>query len=404
MKNTRIKCKTIEEAKKVLQLIEERYPEVRWGEGEKPTEFSPWNRVRCMKECWLGVDENKIGYTTPDTMFRDLWVNATSAKRFLRRANTSIHIYQRGKMVIAHESETGREGIAKCSPDDKFDFSIGARIALLRLFGEEVPDGLTGKDKIEEKEEFKVGDRVIIRDWDDMEREYGLNPNGNIRCKSTFTTEMKKFCGKVAQIKGFNIFDHDVVRLAFESFTGDAPYAFSTDMIKKVGENSRPTKFRVGELVTLKDGVDRYDSPGGIKVHEEMFEMGHRKPMEVEAVDDTIAGAMYTCKSKYNPYHFTFHEAALDKWEDIKEGDNVEIVNTGKCYANYSEWVARNIEDKEAIAKYAYGFTPRVGTRGTVLKIADHLRRSDGLLVYINDTISDKCYLMGIKGVKKVES
>jgi len=318
MKDIRIKCKTIEEAKKVLQMIEERNPEVRWGEGEKPTEFSPWNPVRCMKECWLSVTGNYLAYTTPDTMFPSLWVNATSAKRFLRKSATSIHIYQRGKMVIAHESETGREGVAKCSPDDKFDFSIGARIALLRLFGEEVPDSITGKEN--------------------------------------------------------------------------------------VGESHKPTKFQVGDLVTLKDGVDRYDSPGGIRIHDEMFEMGHGKPMEVEAVDDTIAGAMYTCKSEYDPYHFTFNEAALDKWEDIKVGDTVEVVNSGKCYANYSEWVARNVEDKEMIAKYAYGFTPRVGTRGKVLQIADHLRRSDGLLVYINEGNSDKCYLIGIKGVKKIES
>lgn len=240
MKNIRIKCKTIEEAKKVLQMIEDRHPEVKWGEGQKPTEYYPWERRSGMTECWLSVDEDHICYTTPDTAYKELWVNATSAKRFLRKTATSIHIYQRGKRVIAHESETGREGIAKCSPDDKFDFSIGARIALLRLFGEEVPDSLTGKEKIDEK-------------------------------------------------------------------------------------------------------------------------------------------------------------------EDIKEGDTVEIVNSGKCYANYSEWVARNVEDKEMIAKYAYRFTPGVGTRGTVIKIADHGKNGDGLLVYINDDSGDGCFLIGIKGVKKIE-
>ena len=404
MKNTRIKCKTIEEAKKVLQMIEDRHPEVRWGEGQKPTEFHPWNRVRCMTECWLNFCENSISYTTPDTAYKDLWVNATSAKRFLRKANTSIHIYQRGKMVIAHESETGREGIAKCSPDDKFDFSIGARIALLRLFGEEVPDSLTGKEKIEEKEEFKVGDRVVIRDWDDMEKEFGLNHIGSIKCKCSFTTVMRKLCGSVAKITSFGLLDHSIIELEFEDGTDADLYIFSTDMIKKVGEDYRPTKFKVGDLVTLKDGVDRYDSPGGIIIHDEMFEIGHEKPMEVESVDDTIAGTFYKCKSEYNPYHFTFHEAALDKWEDIKEGDKVKIVNKGKCYDYYAEWVAKNIDDKEMIARYAFGFSPVQGSTGTVIKIADHGKNNDGLLVYVKDESEDKCYLIGIKGVKKVES
>lgn len=404
MKDIRIKCKTIEEAKKVLQMIEDRHPEVKWGEGEKPTEFYPWNRVNCMKGCWLSVTGNYLAYTTPDTMFPSLWVNATSAKRFLRKAATSIHIYQRGKMVIAHESETGREGIAKCSPDDKFDFSIGARIALLRLFGEEVPDSLTGKDKADEKEEFKVGDRVVIRDWDDMEKEFGLNCMGSIKCQFSFTTEMKKLCGQVAQIKSFNAFDHKNVRLDFENFTGNTAYSFSTGMIRKVGEDYKPTKFKVGEHVTLKNEVKRGDAPGGITILDEMFVMGHGKLMEVEDIDFTVAGAMYTCKSECYPYHFAYHEDALDRWEDIKEGNRVEIVNRGKCYGYYAEWVAKNIDDKEMIARYAFGFSPVQGSTGTVIKIADHGKNNDGLLVYIKDENEDKCYLIGIKGVKKVES
>lgn len=315
--------------KAVLQLIEDRHPEVRWGGGEKPTEFYPWEEDRSMTECWIRVSEDSIFYTTPDTSILGLWVNATSAKRFLRKATTSIHIYQRGRTVIAHESETCREGIAKCSPNDKFDFSVGARIALLRLFGEKVPDSLTGKDKIDEKEEFEVGDRVIIRDWDDMEKEFGINFPGSIQCRCGFTKDMEKLCGEVAQIKGFDRFEHDVVKLEFESFTGNIYCSFSTDMIRKVGKNYKPTKVHVG--------------------------------------------------------------------------DKVEIVNAGKCYTNYPEWVAQNIEDKEMIARYAYGFSPKKGTVGKVLKIADHGKFSDGLLVYMSDDYKGTCYLVGIKGVKKVE-
>jgi hypothetical protein len=85
-------------------------------------------------------------------------------------------------------------------------------------------------------------------------------------------------------------------------------------------------------------------------------------------------------------------------------GDKVEIVNAGKCYTTYPEWVVQNIEDKETIARYAYGFSPKKGTRGKVLQIADHGKFSDGLLVYMSDDTNGTCYLMGIKGVKKIES
>lgn len=43
--------------------------------------------------------------------------------------------------------------------------------------------------------EFNVGDRVIVRQWDDMEREFGLTGD-SINCKCTFVPSMRSFCGK----------------------------------------------------------------------------------------------------------------------------------------------------------------------------------------------------------------
>ena len=48
---------------------------------------------------------------------------------------------------------------------------------------------------------FKVGDKVRVRSWDNMEQEYGINGWGNIDVKCGFTPEMKHFCGKVVTIK-----------------------------------------------------------------------------------------------------------------------------------------------------------------------------------------------------------
>lgn len=48
---------------------------------------------------------------------------------------------------------------------------------------------------------FKVGDKVRVREWDDMEKEFGLDDYGHIKCMSSFTREMKRFCGKVLTIE-----------------------------------------------------------------------------------------------------------------------------------------------------------------------------------------------------------
>lgn len=47
---------------------------------------------------------------------------------------------------------------------------------------------------------YKVGDRVRIREWDDMEKEFGLYSDGDIKCECTFTRSMKEFCGRVGTV------------------------------------------------------------------------------------------------------------------------------------------------------------------------------------------------------------
>ena len=54
---------------------------------------------------------------------------------------------------------------------------------------------------MQEKDVY-VGQRVRIRDWDDMEKEFGSDGLGDIRCPATFTKHMKYLCGKTATITG----------------------------------------------------------------------------------------------------------------------------------------------------------------------------------------------------------
>lgn len=48
---------------------------------------------------------------------------------------------------------------------------------------------------------FKVGDTVMVRYWDDMAREYGVNSNGAICVPRYFVRDMQNLCGKTAEIK-----------------------------------------------------------------------------------------------------------------------------------------------------------------------------------------------------------
>lgn len=47
---------------------------------------------------------------------------------------------------------------------------------------------------------YNIGDKVTIRQWDDMESEFGLSELGNIKVPKIFTESMKKYCGQTLPI------------------------------------------------------------------------------------------------------------------------------------------------------------------------------------------------------------
>lgn len=76
----------------------------------------------------------------------------------------------------------------------------------------------------------QVGDLVAIRDWDDMEEEFGLNEYESIKCEFNFTEAMRSLCGReftITKIEygkyfglgtGFSI-SKDMLRMADEEYT-----------------------------------------------------------------------------------------------------------------------------------------------------------------------------------------
>lgn len=48
---------------------------------------------------------------------------------------------------------------------------------------------------------FRVGETVRVRQWEDMEAEFGLNSYGSISVPYHFIDEMRFFCGEEAEVK-----------------------------------------------------------------------------------------------------------------------------------------------------------------------------------------------------------
>ena len=80
---------------------------------------------------------------------------------------------------------------------------------------------------------FKVGDRVRIRDWDDMEREYGLDNNGSInKHNPTFVKTMRCLCGKYATISA--IYGDSIELTDWSDYGSDVAWGYAKYMIEPV--------------------------------------------------------------------------------------------------------------------------------------------------------------------------
>lgn len=75
----------------------------------------------------------------------------------------------------------------------------------------------------------KVGDKLRVRDWEDMAREFGLDRDGDIKCTPFFIEEMRKFCGKVVTVQDVRYDEYDE-KLKIGIHEDNDMYIWSVDM------------------------------------------------------------------------------------------------------------------------------------------------------------------------------
>ena len=96
----------------------------RWSNDKLPTRFIP---ERCHH---ITVhDDKKITYCEDDQYFYDY--ENTTAKEFLQ--NECVVIFRDGNATVALDKTTGNKAVARCCPEDTYDFMTGAKLAFDRL-------------------------------------------------------------------------------------------------------------------------------------------------------------------------------------------------------------------------------------------------------------------------------
>lgn len=93
--------------------------------------------------------------------------------------------------------------------------------------------------------------------------------------------------------------------------------------------------------------------------------------------------------------------------EEIKVQNIVKIINAGSQYTTYSQWVVKNVANKEYKLKYDYGFDitkdkDYKDKKYIVLAIAEHSTFSEEKLAYIQDLKTKRCYLFSLDALEDV--
>ena len=140
------------------------------------------------------------------------------------------------KNAVIVKLRDGRKGVAKCSPDDKFNLAFGTALAMARAYGDKETEAkllAEPSEPVKEEPKFNIGELVRIRQWDDMVKEFGTRSTGSVNCRCLFTKGMKPLCGKYAEIKDLRV-DGIVFLRFFNCEKVDKCWSYSTDMIEKV--------------------------------------------------------------------------------------------------------------------------------------------------------------------------
>ena len=100
---------------------------------------------------------------------------------------------------------------------------------------------------------YKVGDKVRIRSYKELKKEFGSTPGGSIKTRlPIYKGPMSECCGEVVTIR-------DITRHEDENFTSfyfeEIPFIFSHDAIEPVNRKHTP-KYFTGEIVCIKNYSD----------------------------------------------------------------------------------------------------------------------------------------------------
>lgn len=249
---------------------------------------------------------------------------------------------------------------------------------------------ISDEDWESEVPDFMVGDRVVIKTWEQMETEYGLNFGGDIKTKPSFVTNMKHLCRKVATITNIRA---DYIELEFEEKNiEDINWIYTADMIELAYPTVR--------------GCDKKKIKNPTYTTSEVQYLGQTAKCQYDDVFDLEKGIML-CMLKDKGITYSDIIKAVESAEKVVEhkfnvGDIVRFVNKDARYTTYTAWF-----EKQGKTELLERYNPHTSLKnGKELKVIDFGVYSSywtTIMLYACEDLKGNIYLISEKGLEKVK-
>lgn len=168
-----------------------------------------------------------------------------------------------------------------------------------------------------QKYEFKVGDRVQFKSWEEMEREFGLDDDGDINIPMGFLKSMKFLCGTYATIEGlYKDSSMEVMVDLIDSTCNEDSfndYEYTLSMLKPAVNEPKYWKFTEDEKVILRNLPKEYNWIARDN-DEDILYIYTRKPEKEKG------GYYWVCDEKDNLCHLKAfnHLFQTIQWDDAE--------------------------------------------------------------------------------------
>lgn len=302
--------------------------------------------------------------------------------------------------------------------------------------------------------DFMVGDRIVIKTWEQMETEYGVDKFGIINCEKPFVKRMRNLCGKKATITRK---DEEQIWLTFDDINADNGWSFSTDMIElayptvrgndKEKKEVKKCKFKVGDIIIGNDKNKYAYTAKGVKckvigfvkddlaydiqvriigtledypVHSKYFDLVESSKVTYTSNTVEYNGQKATCQlgDKFDLEKGIMLCLLKEKGIDYREiqelaktaerkinhkfntGDVVKVINNGAIYSLYEQW----FDDNDFLTLKPFFAKDKRIANGKELKVRAY---SEGVLptimIYACEDLKGNIYLISERGLEKVE-